>query len=88
MLKDHDRKQLWEQEPDEFNLPLMEHLIWYNTEKVHRGIGKKAPLRYYLDKFITDPEKFNMHWMLTNIIVIECTKPETICAQCRLFKSG
>ena len=52
-------------EPDEFNLPLMEYLIWYNTEKVHRGIGKKAPLRYYLDKFIANPEKSNMCWTLT-----------------------
>ena len=54
-------------EPDEFNLPLMEYLIWYNTEKVHRGIGKKAPLRYYLDKFIANPEKSNMCWTLTTI---------------------
>ena len=68
MLKDHDRKQLWEQEPDEFNLPLMEYLIWHNTEKVHRGIGKKAPLLYYLDKLITDLEKSNMYWTLLGCI--------------------
>ncbi len=52
-------------EPDDFNRPLMEYLIWYNTEKAHRGIGKIPPLRYYLDKFVTDPEKSNMYWTLT-----------------------
>ncbi len=52
-------------DPEDFNRPLMEYLIWYNTEKVHRGIGKKTPLRYYLDKFITNPEKSNMYWTLT-----------------------
>ena len=34
-----------------FNANLMEYLIWYNTEKPHRGIGKLPPLRYYLDNF-------------------------------------
>ncbi len=52
-------------EPDDFNRPLMEYLIWYNTEKAHRGIGKIPPLRYYLDKFITNPKKSNMYWTLT-----------------------
>jgi len=26
-----------------FNRELMEYLIWYNTERVHSGIGGKAP---------------------------------------------
>jgi hypothetical protein len=43
----------------------MDYLIWYNTEKVHRGIGKTTPLRYYLDNFVTNPEKSNMYWTLT-----------------------
>jgi hypothetical protein len=34
----------------------MEYLIWYNTEKPHRGIGKVAPLRYYLDNFVSPPQ--------------------------------
>jgi putative transposase len=42
----------------------MNYLIWYNTEKPHRGIGKKPPLRYYLEKFAA-PEKSNMLWPLT-----------------------
>ena len=40
-------------EPEDFNRKLMEYLIWYNTEKPHRGIGNLPPLRYYLDNFIT-----------------------------------
>jgi hypothetical protein len=44
----------------------MDYLIWYNTEKPHRGIGKKPPLRYYLEKFAT-PEKSNMLWPLTEV---------------------
>jgi putative transposase len=47
-----------------FNRKLMKYLLWYNTEKVHRGIGKVPPLRYYVDKFIT-PKKSNMYWTLT-----------------------
>ena len=27
-------------EPEVFNQPLMDYLIWYNTEKPHRSIGK------------------------------------------------
>ena len=51
-------------EPEFFNQKLMEYLIWYNTEKPHRGIKNLPPLRYYLDKF-TAPEKSNMLWTLT-----------------------
>jgi putative transposase len=51
-------------EPEVFNRDLMEYLIWYNTEKPHRGIGKMTPLRYYLDKFVS-PQQSNMLWTLT-----------------------
>lgn len=51
-------------EPLDFNRRLMDYLIWYNTEKPHRGIGKLPPLRYYLDHFVT-PQKSNMLWTLT-----------------------
>ena len=53
-------------EPVDFNHKLMEYLIWYNTEKPHRGIGNLPPLRYYLDRFLTNPKKSNMLWTLTN----------------------
>lgn len=48
-----------------FNRQLMEYLLWYNTEKPHRSIGKLPPLRYYLDNFVTNPKKSNMYWTLT-----------------------
>ncbi len=47
-----------------FNLKLMDYLIWYNTEKPHRGIGNTTPMRFFLDNFIS-PEKSNMLWTLT-----------------------
>ena len=48
-----------------FNRLLMKYLLWYNTEKPHRSIGKLPPLRYYLNNFITDTQKSNMYWPLT-----------------------
>ncbi len=51
-------------DPYVFNLELMDYLIWYNTEKPHRGIGKVPPLRYYLENFA--PQKSNMLWTLTD----------------------
>ncbi len=52
-------------DPDDFNRKLMEYLIWYNTEKPHRGIGKVPPLRYYLNNFVS-PRNSNMLWTLTH----------------------
>jgi len=52
-------------DPDTFNRLLMEYLLWYNTEKPHRAIGNKPPLRYYLDNYIANPQKSNMLWTLT-----------------------
>lgn len=52
-------------DPNTFNRKLMNYLIWYNTERPHRGIGKVAPLRYYLNTFAT-PQNSNMLWTLTN----------------------
>lgn len=51
-------------DPDDFNRKLMGYLIWYNTEKPHRGIGNLPPLGYYMDNFIT-PKKSNMLWTFT-----------------------
>ncbi len=50
-------------ETETFNRRLIDYLIWYNTEKPHRGIGKLPPLRYYLDNFVA-PQKSNMLWTL------------------------
>lgn len=51
-------------EPDEFNRKLMDYLIWYNTERPHRGIGKLSPMRYYLDNFLP-PAQSDIAWTLT-----------------------
>jgi len=51
-------------EPDEANKKMMEYLIWYNTEKAHRGIGKVPPLRYFINNYIQS-EKSNMLWTAT-----------------------
>jgi len=53
-------------DPGTFNRFLMDYLIWYNTEKPHRGIGNKPPLRYYVDTFLPQ-EKSNMPWTLTAV---------------------
>ena len=58
-------------EPEIFNRKLMDYLIWYNTEKPHRGIGKLPPLRYYIDNFIA-PQKSNMLWTLTKSRLMPC----------------
>jgi len=53
------------QEPNEFNLGLMDYLIWYNTEKPHLSINKLPPLKYLIDQYILTPEKSNMLWTTT-----------------------
>jgi len=51
-------------EPSQFNQGLMEYLVWYNTEKAHKRLGKIPPLKYYLDNYIKQPQKSNMMWTL------------------------
>ena len=54
-------------EPQEFNQGLMKYLVWYNTEKPHRGVGKVSPLWYFVTNFpnILTPQKSNMLWTST-----------------------
>ena len=49
---------------NQFNRDLMEYLIWYNTEKVHRRLNKVTPLRYYIDNFVKQPQQSDMLWTL------------------------
>lgn len=53
------------QEPSKFNNGLVKYLLWYNTEKVHRAIGKIPPLMYYVNNYLS-PQKSNMLWTATN----------------------
>lgn len=48
----------------QFNRNLMEYLVWYNTEKVHRRLNKVTPLRYYIDNFVKQPQQSDMLWTL------------------------
>jgi transposase InsO family protein len=50
---------------ESFNRQMMEYLIWYNTEKSHRGVGNLPPLRYYINNFLI-PSQSNMLWTLTD----------------------
>ena len=51
-------------EPEVFNRKLMDYLIWYNTIRPHRSIGKVSPMRYYLDNYC-HLDQSNMLWTLT-----------------------
>ena len=46
-------------DPDEFNQGLIRYLLWYNSEKPHRKIGKVPPLMYYVNNFV-GPQKSNV----------------------------
>ena len=46
---------------DEFNSRLMKYLLWYNTEKPHRGLGDLTPMDFYLDNFMRSSKKSNMY---------------------------
>ena len=50
---------------DDFNQNMMTYLIWYNTEKPHRGIGNLTPLQYYIVNFLNPSLQSNMLWTLT-----------------------
>ncbi len=56
-----------------FNIKLMDYLIWYNTVRPHRGIGKLPPLTYYVNNFVNNLQKSNMLWTLTT----PCNNPAT-----------
>lgn len=56
-------------EPDEANQKLMNYLLWYNTEKPHRSIGKVPPLSYFINNYI-QPEKSEMLWTVTRILQV------------------
>lgn len=53
------------EEPEEFNRGLIEYLLWYNTEKSHKRLGKIPPLRYYVNNFLSNAKQSNMLWTLT-----------------------
>ena len=52
-----------------FNHGLMEYLLWYNTERPHKGLKNIPPLKYYLETEVKNKKKSHMLWTLTNILL-------------------
>ncbi len=52
--------------PQEFNKGLMDYLLWYNTEKPHRGLEGKTPMESFLNERFPDSKKSNMYGYRTN----------------------
>jgi len=48
-----------------FNRGLMKYLIWYNGERPHSGLGKKAPISYYCDEFLKNSTQSKIIWTHT-----------------------
>ena len=42
------KRQLWLDDLDGFNQAIMDYLIWYNTRRVHKGLGLISPVDYLL----------------------------------------
>lgn len=52
-------------EPKEFNIVLMEYLVWFNTERPHYGLKLQSPLQYLLQWTSTQQE---CHYRWTDTI--------------------
>lgn len=50
----------------QFNQALVVWLLWYNTEKPHRSLGRLPPLRYYLNAFGKNFPQSQMLWTHTS----------------------
>ena len=48
----------------QFNDELIDHLIWYNTKRIHKSLGNLSPLDYLITKL---PLKSHMYWTHTLI---------------------
>jgi transposase InsO family protein len=48
-------------EPQQFNIALMEYLVWFNTERPHYGLNLQSPLQYLL-QWSSTQEKCNYRW--------------------------
>jgi len=50
---------------DEFKHKLMEHLVWYNTKRVHQSLGKVSPMDYLL-KNIPESQMYVTRTLICN----------------------
>ncbi|MEW6011883.1 MAG: integrase core domain-containing protein [Elusimicrobiota bacterium] len=46
---------------DKFNAGLMDYLLWYNTQKPHKGLNGKTPMEYILNENFQNQKKSNMY---------------------------
>ena len=46
---------------NDFNRGLMDYLIWYNTEKPHRGLKLQTPLDYWLNSSFLNAQQSHMY---------------------------
>jgi len=53
---------LFKTELTEFNIKLMQHLVWYNTERPHLSLDLKSPIEFLL----TNNQFSKMWWTRTN----------------------
>jgi len=71
-IDDHEDELL---DPEQFNVGLMRHLLWHNTERPHGSLKMKPPVQFIQDNF-SYPE-CNMYVADTSIrllflIVLHC----------------
>jgi transposase InsO family protein len=52
------------------NQALIDYLVWYNTRKPHQGIGKIAPLEYYVQSARLNRHQSNMLWTSTGDCIL------------------
>lgn len=46
-------------DPLSFNIKLMEHLIWHNSERPHWGLGLKSPVQFLVEN---SPAQSRKYW--------------------------
>ena len=57
-------------DPEQFNVGLMQHLLWHNTERPHWSLKMKPPVQFIQDNF-SHPE-CNMYVADTLCIAVGC----------------
>ncbi|MDW8095106.1 MAG: integrase core domain-containing protein [Caldimicrobium sp.] len=59
------REWMLKDDLEEFNRELMRYLIWYNTERVHSGLGNVSPLEWICYKFYENSPQSKIIWTYT-----------------------
>ncbi|MCX7873585.1 MAG: integrase core domain-containing protein [Caldimicrobium sp.] len=59
------REWMLKDDLEEFNRELMRYLMWYNTERVHSGLGNVSPLEWICYKFYENSPQSKILWTHT-----------------------